>query len=127
MRAAQWTGVVLLLCAVSVESFAQLFLKIGAAGGGKTATGFVGRRAVTSGLLRSAAFWTACGVALYGFQIVLWTFVLQRLDVSVAFPMGSLCFVGVAVLSRVFLGEIVDRTRWLGVFCILAGTALMTF
>jgi len=121
----QAIGVVLLLCAVSVESFAQLSLKIGAAGGPNALNGFLGRR-VQHGLLRSAAFWTVIGVVLYAVQILLWTLVLHRLDVSVAFPMGSLCFVGVALLSRAFLGENVDRIRWLGVLCILAGTALMT-
>ena len=34
-------------------------------------------------------------------------------DVSVAFPLGSLCFVGVALLSRIFLGEAVGRVRCL--------------
>ena len=62
----------------------------------------------------------------YGVEIALWTVVLHRLDVSVAFPMGSLSFVGVALLSRALLGEAVDRMRWIGVLCILAGTALMT-
>jgi drug/metabolite transporter (DMT)-like permease len=117
----QAIGVALLLCAVSVESVAQLCLKIGAAGGPNA----VGRPSQNA-LLSSAAFWTASGVILFAFQILLWTLVLHRLDVSVAFPMGSLCFVGVALLSRAFLGENVDRIRWLGVLCILAGTALMT-
>jgi multidrug transporter EmrE-like cation transporter len=121
----QWTGVSILLGAVAVESFAQVSLKIGAAGGPKTLAGPLSRWS-RKGAFRSAAFWTALGVVLYVLQILLWTLVLYRLDVSVAFPMDSLCFVGVAFLSQAFLGEAVDRVRWFGVLCILAGTALMT-
>jgi drug/metabolite transporter (DMT)-like permease len=65
-------------------------------------------------------------VFFYGFEIFLYTLALHRLDVSVAFPMGSLCFVGVALLSKIFLGESVGTLRWLGVLGILCGTALMT-
>ena len=121
----QWAGIVLLLCAVSVESLAQLSLKLGAAGGPDRLGGALGRR-IGNGFPRSAVFWTGLGVVCYGVEIALWTVVLHRLDVSVAFPMGSLSFVGVALLSRALLGEAVDRMRWIGVLCILAGTALMT-
>jgi len=108
----QVTGILLLLAAMTVESFAQLFLKFGADGERRQPPG-------------RGPYWLLFGFAAYGIEIALYTLALRFLDVSVAFPMGSLCFVGVAVLSRFFLGEKVGRVRWLGVGCILAGTFIV--
>ena len=122
---AKLLGVMTLLLAMTVESVAQVSLKIGASGGPAILVVpfrlWVGKFR----LLSSAAGWTALGVLLYVLEILLYTLVLHWLDVSVAFPMGSLCFVGVTLLSKILLGEAVDRVRWLGVLCIIAGTAIM--
>ena len=97
-------GVVLVVTAAAIESFAQLALKLGS---------------------RGRALWVLAGILLYGAEIAVYTLGLHRLEVSVAFPLGSLCFVGVALLSRLFLGEAVGPVRGLGVVCILAGTVLL--
>jgi multidrug transporter EmrE-like cation transporter len=101
------TGLALLIAALVIESFAQLFLKI-------AATRVVAWR------------WVIAGVAAMSVEVALYTAALHLLDVSVAFPIGSLCFVGVALLSKIFLGEAVNRVRWLGVGCILAGAVCVT-
>ncbi len=110
------TGLVLILAAVLVESFAQLFLKLAA----RT------RAAAPPSTSHPGLPWVGLGVLAYGIEIALYTAALRFLDVSVAFPLGSLCFVGVALLSRLFLGETVSRGRWLGIGFILAGAALVT-
>ena len=119
------TGIFALVAAVTVESFAQMFLKIGAAGGpGILLVPYrrcVGRFSFSS----IAASWVILGVIAYGLEILLYTFALHLLDVSVAFPLGSLCFVGVAMLSKMILGETVGLIRWLGVGCILVGTVFV--
>ena len=98
-------GLIMMAAAVTVESFAQMFLKLGAGGGPRA--------------------WVGLGVIFYLLQIAAYTAALSRLDVSVAFPLGSLCFVGVTLLSKLFLGEAVGAVRWLGVCCILGGAVLM--
>ena len=119
-------GLLLVLAAVAVESFAQMALKVGSAGGpGILALPFR-HYASRFGLTASGLAWTTLGVGLYGVEIFLYTLALHHLDVSVAFPLGSLCFVGVALLSRVFLGERIGRVRWIGVLLILAGTIVIT-
>lgn len=120
------TGLVVLFAAMAVESVAQLCLKIGAAGGPVILRPACRRFATQLTLGDSAKPWVAFGVAAYVLEILLYTFALHFLDVSVAFPLGSLCFVGVALLSKFFLGESVSRTRWLGVGLILAGTCFVT-
>jgi multidrug transporter EmrE-like cation transporter len=119
-------GVAILIVAMAVESFAQMCLKIGADGGPAVLAAPYAARAQNISLLCRPLTWKALGVLLYGLEIFLWTSVLHLLPVSVAFPMGSLCFVGVAILSKIFLGEQVGRVRWSGVLCIILGTVLMT-
>ncbi len=97
-------GILLVVAAAAIESFAQLSLKLGAAG---------------------RPPWIALGVLLYVLEIAAYTLGLSRLDLSIAFPLGSLCFVGVALLSRLILGEAVGWVRGLGVLCILAGAVLL--
>ena len=123
---AELTGIILVLAAVTVESGAQLLLKIGAAGGPAILVPLHRRRVERLPGAASAKRWIGLGLLAYGLEILLYTLALHFLDVSVAFPLGSLCFVGVAVLSKIFLGETVGRVRWLGVGCILAGAVCVT-
>ena len=119
---AAFTGVVVVVAATAVESVAQVCLKIGASSRPAAVAGQPGgwqRR------LPPPA-WVGCGVAAYVVEIALYTTALHFLDVSVAFPLGSLCFVGVTVLSRLLLGESVNRIRWLGIGLIIAGSVLLT-
>jgi len=119
------TGLMLVAAAMAVESFAQMFLKIGAGGGPRILSQRFRDLAGRSRLGRSAGAWIGLGIAAYALEILLYTLALHRLDVSVAFPLGSLCFVGVALLSQWLLGEAVGPIRWLGVACILAGTVFL--
>lgn len=119
-------GVTILVVAMLVESLAQICLKIGASGGPQILLEPYSGWAEKISFLRADSTWKILGVVFYGLEIFLWTSVLHLLDVSVAFPMGSLCFVGVALLSRIFLGEAVGMVRACGVVCIIGGTVLMT-
>jgi drug/metabolite transporter (DMT)-like permease len=69
--------------------------------------------------------WVALGGLAYAIEIPLYTVALKMIDVTVAFAMGSLSFVAVAVLSRVLLGERISAKRGAGLFLILSGVALM--
>jgi drug/metabolite transporter (DMT)-like permease len=112
--------------AMAVESFAQLFLKIGAAGGPGILSASCRRSFSRLPFAPHPATWFVLGICAYLLEIALYTFALRFLDVSVAFPLGSLCFVGVALLSRALLGEAVGRARWLGISLILVGTVFVT-
>ena len=121
----KFIGIALLGGSASVESVAQACLKVGAAGGPQILCPPYRDLARANRFSASANAWTFAGLLLYGVQILLWSLVLHVLEVSIAFPMGSLCFVGVALLSMVFLGETVGPVRWLGVLCIVSGTVLL--
>ena len=69
--------------------------------------------------------WIAAGWLSFIVEGLLWSAALYYLDLSVAHPIGSLVFVVVAILSRVFLKEKVSARRWFGISLILAGTILV--
>jgi multidrug transporter EmrE-like cation transporter len=100
-----WIGMLLVLVCTAVEALAQISLK--------QSTRRPQRR----------PYWLALGVTLFGAEALLYTAALQRLDVSVAYALGALSFVMVALGSAALLGESLPRSRWLGIICILAGCA----
>lgn len=69
--------------------------------------------------------WTMAGAAAYGLEVSLYTVALKQIDVSVAFVLGSMSFIAVALLSRLLLGEKISGVRGLGLLLILAGVAVM--
>ena len=118
-------GLLFMVAAVTVESAAQLALKVGATGGASLQSGRFRHFSDTLPFASAPAAWITAGVAGYAVVIAFYTAALHRLDLSVAFPVGSLCFVGVALLSRFLLGEAVGRARWAGILCIVAGASLV--
>jgi drug/metabolite transporter (DMT)-like permease len=90
-----------------VEGFGQIFLK-------KSALELARRR-----------FWVLLGVCVLIVEVVLYSGALRVLAVSTAFPLTSLSFVMVTLLSRWLLGEEVAPLRWVGVGLILVGTSLI--
>src|SRR5262249_31617321 len=68
--------------------------------------------------------WILLGIAVLIVEIVLYSGALRFLAVSTAFPITSLSFVMVTLLSRWLLGEGVTPLRWAGVGMILVGTSL---
>ena len=69
--------------------------------------------------------WILIGVAILIVEIVLYSVALRFLAVSTAFPITSLSFVMVTLLSRWLLGEEIAPLRWGGVALILVGTSLI--
>lgn len=100
-------GVVLVILCSIVEGVAQVFFKKSA---------LVPHR---------RALWVGAGIALFILQALAYTGALQFVEVSTAFPMGSIGFVIVAILSQRMLGEPVTPMRWAGIVLIIAGVSLL--
>jgi drug/metabolite transporter (DMT)-like permease len=100
-------GVLLVLLCTVLEGVAQVLLKQSALA--------VARKHV----------WITFGFIFFILEAVLYTDALRFLDVSTAFPIGSLSFVVVTLLSQWFLGEKVSSSRWIGIVLICIGTALV--
>lgn len=106
MTAATAGVVLVILCSV-VEGVAQVLFK-------KSAL-----------VRRRKALWVGAGIALFVLQALAYTGALQFVEVSTAFPIGSIGFVIVAILSQRMLGEPVTRMRWAGIALIIAGVSLL--
>lgn len=104
---ATWLGTLLAIACAGIEGLAQVALK--------QSTRQRSRR----------SRWVALGVTLFVVEAVLYTAALQRLDVSVAYALGALSYVTVALLSALLLRESVPALRRLGIVCIVAGCSLL--
>jgi undecaprenyl phosphate-alpha-L-ara4N flippase subunit ArnE len=107
----QYLAILLIICATTIEATGQICFKKKST---RSADGDLGSQ-----------WWLAGGIACMAIEAVVWTVVLQNLNVSIAYPMGSLSFVMVLLLSRIFLKERVQKDRWIGVALILCGTVLL--
>jgi uncharacterized membrane protein len=101
------TGILLIMLCATLEGCAQTSFK--------QSTLAADRRRV----------WVTIGLAIFALEALAYTGALQFLEVSTAYPLGSLNDVVVAVLSRCLLGEAVTRTRWIGIALILTGASLL--
>ncbi len=70
--------------------------------------------------------WIWVGIACLLLFLVSFMVVLSWADFSFVMPATALSYLGVALLSRWLLGEVVTGWRWAGVACICLGVALVT-
>jgi len=61
------------------------------------------------------------GIVIYTLNFFIWILVLYKIDISIAMPVGSTCYIFVPIIAMVFLHEAVSPLRWLGVLCIVLG------
>ncbi len=109
-------GVGYILVAISLEALGQISFKrvANASGRGDSPQSKAWRLG-----------WVSFGVGCYVIEALFWTLALARLDISAAYPLGSLSFVAIALLSRLWLKEAVGARRWIGIALIVAGTAVV--
>ena len=100
-------GVVLVAICAAFEGFAQVCYKKAAHA------------------LSRKTLWVAGGTVLFAVEAGFYTLALRFLDLSIAYPLGALSFVAVALLSRGLLRERISPSRWIGVVLILAGVAMV--
>src|SRR5438046_10716316 len=100
-------GVLLVILCGIIEGIAQVFFK-------RSALALDGKQ-----------LWIGAGVALFILQALIYTGALQVVEVSTAFPIGSIAFVVVAILSQRFLKVRVTRTRWICVVQIVVGETFL--
>lgn len=73
-------------------------------------------------LLRRPLFWV--GLALWAVELVAWLGVLQRLPLTVAFPLMALSYAAIPTAAHFALAERLDRRQWAGVALITLGAAV---
>jgi multidrug transporter EmrE-like cation transporter len=116
---------VLILSGVGLNAAAQLLLKSAT----KPLAQFTAFNAdvLTSSiviLFKSLPFWA--GMVCYGASLCVWLAALSKAPVSTAYPMLSLGYVVVAVVSVGWLGESMTPAKIAGIALICVGVVLLT-
>jgi len=101
------------------ESIAELFMKKGLIATGISAVSMDNIRAFITANVQSYFIWA--GVFIYILSFLIWIIILSRIELSVAFPIGSTSYIFVPILSIIFLNERIGVLRWVGILFIVAG------
>jgi multidrug transporter EmrE-like cation transporter len=125
------TTYLLVLLGMLLNVAAQVALKWAAAGLSATATsgedGKLTLSAIAADPLRVALNgWFITGLALYAISVVNWLVVLDRMALSVAYPLMSLGYILTLVLGVMLFREPLSLMRVLGVVVIIIGVILIS-
>ncbi len=70
--------------------------------------------------------WVFTGLVAFGLSSVFWLVVLSRMELSLVYPMVSVAYVIVALLSWYFFRENLTLIRWAGIAVIVLGVVLIS-
>jgi len=115
-------AIALVILKDTIESFGDLFFKMGALSTGINNVNLSNMLEFASRVTSSSWLWV--GVIFYLANFFLWIALLSRVDLSIAFPMSSLTYIIVPILAIVFLQEKVHVVRWAGILFIIIGVSL---
>lgn len=108
-----------------LETFAQFCFKKSVASASFLEIGNLGDGLIfIAKVLPSPFLWLALLSVLAIF--IAWSAILSRIDLSVAVPVCSFSYIGVPLVSSIFLHEQISSVRWTGIFFILMGVILVS-
>lgn len=67
------------------------------------------------------------GIFLYAAPTPVYLWALKNANLSLIYPINSLTYIWVSLLSVKFLGERMNNYKWLGVACIILGVSLLAY
>ena len=70
--------------------------------------------------------WVIVGMLIYGMGVVFWIYALSYLQLSYAYPFGSLAYIGIMIGSYVLFKEPISRLRLAGIGIIIFGLLLIS-
>ncbi len=65
------------------------------------------------------------GLFLYGIASILFIIALRKGELTVLYPMTSLSYIWISLLSIKFLKEKMNKFKWLGILSIIVGVTLI--
>lgn len=66
------------------------------------------------------------GILSYAISVIIWLWVLSRVELSYARPLVGIGYILVAIYAYYFMGENVTLVRWAGIILISLGVFLVT-
>lgn len=76
-------------------------------------------------LLAMFSPWVIGGIVLYVIATVIWIYLLNKLSLSLLYPLQSLAYVAAIFVSLFVFHEHIPPLRWVGVGVILVGVSLV--
>jgi len=87
----------------------------------------LGTEKFDSNIIKQLRNWRLIGgLMLYLFSTVFYLIALKNGQLSIIYPLTSLSYIWVTILSRKILNERIGTHKWTGIICILIGTVLLT-
>lgn len=108
-----------LILSIIIGSIGQLFFKM-AAGHAKDSSALPN---YYFALVLNPHLWI--GLFCYGVSLLLWLWILQKYELSFAYPMVGLGYVITTIMAILFLGESVTIFRWMGILFIVTGIFML--
>lgn len=116
MRVLDW---ILLLVGVLLSSLGGIFLKLGAM---QVDHGNGAVLALTQALTQWRLYF---GAFCYFIPVVIWIYMLKRVDITFLQPLFALVYVATPLLAMSMLQETMPAARWAGIVVILIGIAIV--
>lgn len=105
----------LVFLGVTLSSLGSIFLKLGA-------TRISHDQGIAAAALQAALEWRLLlGVLMYIVPVIIWIYLLKKLDITFLQPLFSLVYVITPVLAIAYLGESISIYKWIGIAVILLG------
>jgi drug/metabolite transporter (DMT)-like permease len=117
------TMLALILVAVTMSACAQLALKLGMKGPGVTAG--LAEGGMTAAISVALNPWVLLGLSIYGLSVVLWLWVLSKVELSVAYPFVGVSFLITMAFGAWLLHEEITFGRLIGTVLIAIGCVLV--
>lgn len=116
MTILQWS---LLILGVLMSAAGGFFLKLGA-----LQIDYIEN---VGSIFRQVAFnWAIIiGVMMYFVPVMIWIYLLKKVELSFLQPLFSLTYVITPILATLFLNEHVTFSRWLGIIVIILGVIVV--
>lgn len=118
----QLTGIFYLILDILISVVAQLVLKHAMHNLGSIPE----EAPLTDYLLNMISFPVIAGLALYGLGIVFWILCLTKLDLSFAYPAGTMQYFLIFIGAWILFDEQINFLRIAGALVIIAGVVVMS-
>lgn len=117
------TTLALILATVTASACAQLALKLGMSSPAVSAALPQGGRAILLAVATTPLVWI--GLTIYGLSVVVWLWILSKVDLSLAYPFVGVSFILVMLFGVFLLNEHVTPLRMVGTVLIAVGCVLV--
>ncbi len=102
-----------------IDTLAQLFMKKGLIQTGIDSVNLNNIIQFVSKSASSPLLWF--GIFIFTLNFFVWIVILYKVDLSIAMPVGSFCYIFIPICAMLFLHESISLVRWCGIICIVLG------